>query len=82
MDIRRATESPADILDSTSRGPTERNAADMPGSAAAIESPREMRARSFIFRKTLVNELKSPRYPPRLVSASMDGFFFEVNVCE
>jgi hypothetical protein len=36
---RRATEGPADVLDSTSRSPTERNAVDMPGSAAAVESP-------------------------------------------
>ena len=42
MDTRRiwrlsasATEDPASVLDSTSRNPTESNAADMPGSAAA-----------------------------------------------
>jgi hypothetical protein len=35
MDARRATEGPAGILDSMSRSPTERNAANMPGSAAA-----------------------------------------------
>ena len=34
---RRATEGPADVLDSTSRSPTERNVVDMPGSAAAVE---------------------------------------------
>jgi hypothetical protein len=33
-----ATEGPAGILDSMSRSPTERNAVDMPGSAAAVES--------------------------------------------
>ena len=38
VDARRATEGPADVLDSTSRSPTERNAADMPGSAAAVEA--------------------------------------------
>jgi hypothetical protein len=38
MDTRRATEGSAGALDSTSRGPTERNAADMPGSAAAVET--------------------------------------------
>ena len=38
MDTRRATEGPAGVLDSTSRSPTERNAVDMPGSAAAIET--------------------------------------------
>jgi hypothetical protein len=37
MDTRRATEGPADVLDSTSRSPMERNAVDMPGSAAAVE---------------------------------------------
>ena len=30
VDTRRATEGPADVLDSTSRSPTERNAVDMP----------------------------------------------------
>ena len=39
VDTRRATEGPADVLDGTSRSPTERNAVDMPGSAAAVESP-------------------------------------------
>ena len=34
---KRATEGPADVLDSTSRSPTERNVVDMPGSAAAVE---------------------------------------------
>ena len=45
MDTRRiwrfpasATEGPADVLDSTSRSPRERNAVDMHGSAAAVES--------------------------------------------
>jgi hypothetical protein len=45
MDTRRswrvsasATEGPAGILDSMSRSPTERNAVDMPGSAAAVEA--------------------------------------------
>jgi len=32
-----ATEGPGDVLDSTSRSPTERNA-DMPGSAGAVEA--------------------------------------------
>ena len=64
VDTRCATESPADILDSTSRSPAERNAADMPGATDALESPPEMRIRSFIFQKTSVNELKSPRYLP------------------
>jgi hypothetical protein len=36
VDTRRATEGIADVLDSTSRSPTERNAVDMPGSAAAV----------------------------------------------
>ena len=31
-------EDSAGVLDSTSRSPTERNAADMPGSAAAVET--------------------------------------------
>jgi hypothetical protein len=35
---RRATEGPAGVLNSTSRSPTERNAVDMPGYAAAAES--------------------------------------------
>jgi hypothetical protein len=38
MDTRRATEGPAGILDSMSRSPTERNAVDRPGSAAAVEA--------------------------------------------
>jgi hypothetical protein len=38
MDTRRATEGSADVLDSTSRSPTERNAVDMPGSAAVVEA--------------------------------------------
>jgi hypothetical protein len=38
VDTRRATEGPAGILDSTSRSPKERNAVDMPGSAAAVEA--------------------------------------------
>jgi len=33
-----ATEGRADVLDSASRNPTERNAVDMAGSAAAVES--------------------------------------------
>jgi len=44
MDTRRATEGSAGVLDSTSRSLTERNAVDMPGSVAAVESRREMRA--------------------------------------
>ena len=38
MDTRRATEGSAGVLDSTSRSPTERNAVDMPGYAAAVGS--------------------------------------------
>jgi len=38
MDTRRATEGSAGVLDSTSRSPSERNAVDRPGSAAAVES--------------------------------------------
>ncbi len=38
MDTRRATEGPAGVLDSTSRSLKERNADDMPGSAAAVEA--------------------------------------------
>ena len=49
MDTRRATEGPAGVLDSTARSPTERNAVDMPGSAAAVESLREMRAKAASF---------------------------------
>jgi hypothetical protein len=37
MDTRRATEGSAGIPDSMSRSPTERNAVDMPRSAAAVE---------------------------------------------
>ena len=44
MDTRRATEGSAGVLNSTSRSPSERNAVDMPGSDAVIESWREMRA--------------------------------------
>jgi hypothetical protein len=36
--LLKATEGPTDILDSMSRRPTERNAVDMPGSAAAVEA--------------------------------------------
>ena len=43
MDTRRATEGPAVVLYSTSMSPKERNAVDMPGSAAAVESLWEMR---------------------------------------
>ena len=46
MDIRHIrlllagpTEGSAGVFESTSRSPTERNAADMPGSAAAVEGP-------------------------------------------
>ena len=35
---RRATEGPGDVVDITSRSPTERNAVDMPVSAAAAEA--------------------------------------------
>jgi hypothetical protein len=38
MDAKHATEGSAGVLDSTSRNPTERNAVDMPGSAAEVES--------------------------------------------
>jgi len=38
VDARRVTEGPAGVLDGTARSPTERNAADMPGSAAAVEA--------------------------------------------
>jgi hypothetical protein len=38
VDTRRATEGPAGVLDSTSRSPRERNAVDMPGCAAAVET--------------------------------------------
>jgi hypothetical protein len=44
MEPRRATEGSAGVLDSTSRSPTERNAVDMPGSAAAVETWWEMQA--------------------------------------
>ena len=38
VDTRRATEGPGDVVDTTSRSPTERNAVDMPVSAAAAEA--------------------------------------------
>jgi hypothetical protein len=38
MAARRATEGPAGVLDGTSRSPKERNAADTPGSASAVEA--------------------------------------------
>jgi hypothetical protein len=38
VDTRRATEGTADVLNSTSRSPKERNAVNMPGSAAAVEA--------------------------------------------
>ncbi len=38
VDARRATKGPGGALDSASRSPTERNAADMPVSAAAAEA--------------------------------------------
>jgi len=38
MDTRRAIEGPAGVLDRPSRSPTERNAVDMPGSDAAVET--------------------------------------------
>jgi hypothetical protein len=38
MDTRRATESPAEVLDGTLRSSMERDASDMPGYAAAVES--------------------------------------------
>jgi hypothetical protein len=38
MEPRRATEGSAGVLNGTSRSPTERNAVDMLGSAAAVES--------------------------------------------
>jgi len=37
-DTRRANEGPAGVLDNMPRSPTERNAADVAGSAAAVES--------------------------------------------
>ena len=37
VDTRRATEGPGDVVDTTSRSPTERNAVDMPVSAAVAE---------------------------------------------
>ena len=46
MDTRRATEGPAGVLDSTSRSPTERNAVDMLGSDAAVETWWEMRVKA------------------------------------
>ena len=47
MGTRRATEGSAGELDSTSRSPTERDAVDMPGFAAAVENWREMQVRVF-----------------------------------
>jgi hypothetical protein len=47
MDTRRATEGPAGVLDSTSRSPRERNEADMPGYAAAVETWWEVRVNEF-----------------------------------
>ena len=44
VDTRRATEGPGGVVDTTARSPTERNAVDMPVSAAAVEAWREMRA--------------------------------------
>jgi len=38
VDTRRATEGPGGVVETTSRSPTERNAVDMPISAAAVES--------------------------------------------
>ena len=38
VDTRSATEGPGDVVDTTSRSPTERNAVDMPVSAAAAEA--------------------------------------------
>ncbi len=38
VNTRRATEGPGDVVDTTSRSPTERNAVDMPVSAAAAEA--------------------------------------------
>ena len=38
VDTRRATEGPGGVVDTTSRSPTERNAVDMPISAAAVEA--------------------------------------------
>ena len=38
MEPRRAIEGSAGVLDNTSRSPTERNAVDMAGSAAAVET--------------------------------------------
>ena len=37
VDTRRATEGPGGVVETTSRSPTERNAVDMPVSAAAAE---------------------------------------------
>jgi hypothetical protein len=42
--LASATEGPAGVLNSTSRSPTKRNEADMPGSASAVESWWEMSA--------------------------------------
>jgi hypothetical protein len=41
MAARRATEGPAGVLDGTSMSPKERNAADTPGSASAVEASWE-----------------------------------------
>jgi len=38
VDTRRATEGPGGVVDTTPRSPTERNAVDMPVSAAAVEA--------------------------------------------
>jgi hypothetical protein len=38
VDTRRATEGPGGVVETTSRSPTERNAVDMPVSAAAVEA--------------------------------------------
>jgi|GEM_PF-319871 len=45
VDTRRATEGPGGVVETTVRSPTERNAVDMPISAAAVEAWREMRAK-------------------------------------
>jgi hypothetical protein len=46
VDARHATEGPADVLDGTSRSPTERNTAGMPRSDAAAEASGIMRAKA------------------------------------
>jgi hypothetical protein len=53
VDTRRATKSPAGILDSMSRSPGKRNAVDMPVSAAVAEGWLEERARDKGFRLLL-----------------------------